>query len=102
MAAVGMSRRTQGPRVLSARILTAHFVPELFATSQDEWLCPAATDGRDRRHSERSNPGQDPAQPSQRPREQVGPGGAAGNRVVADSPPSGAGLWSLGREAWGA
>lgn len=102
MTAAGMSRRTQGSRALSARILTAHFVPEPFATSQDEeWLCPAATDGRDRRHSERSNPGQDPAQPSQRPREQVEPGGAAGNRVVADSP-SGAGLWSQSRKARGA
>lgn len=70
-----MSRRNgiQGPRALDARTLTAHFVPEPFATSQDEWLCPAATDSRDRRHSEKSNPGQDPAQPSLAPQ---GAGGA--------------------------
>lgn len=49
---------------LDASALAVHLVPELSATSQDEcW--PAAPVGRDRRHSERSNPGQDPAQPSQ-------------------------------------
>lgn len=75
MTAVGVSLRNgiQGSRALCARTLTAHFVPEPFATSQDEWLCPAAPGSRDRRHSGKSDPGQDPAQPSLVPQ---GAGGA--------------------------
>lgn len=69
-------------------------MPEPSATSQGEWLCPAATVGRDRRHSERNNPGQDPAQPS------PAPGGAGGARRCGWEEGSGGGLQTHCLDLW--
>lgn len=72
------------PLALLGRALAAHLGPEPSATSQGEWQCPAAPISRDRRHSERSNPGQDPAQPSPVPQGAGGAKGAAGRRVAGE------------------